>query len=346
MVTAVLIIIILYFLSYNPYKQKNGFNRKFYHIILTRQCSFEPGKNDIVAICGNTPSGYYFQTGSANSLIYTNHDFKTKKQVTFPIKINDFLNSNFTTYVDSPSIYIFLHNTNKIVIYNISNRKHSVVQLPCSIYTRETITSPSNIIIRGFDNSHPKYQSFIKADILHNVFDAKSFFTESEDAGFSTDGLLQHDTASGIVTYMFFYKNGIYCTDTGIHVSYLIPTIDTIRSSRVQFGRTVSKDKTHIAYSNLSPLIFVNLECSQHKGLLYISSALKADNENLSDFKNNSVIDVYSLKLKKYEGSFYLPSYKGEKVFRFKVFDDTIVAIYKNYVASYSLSQNIESLLN
>ena len=85
------------------------------------------------------------------------------------------------------------------------------------------------------------------------------------------------------------------------------------------------------------PSRIVNWESDVSDGKLYINSWMKADNESIHQFNNNSVIDVYDVITGAYKKSFYVPFFRGEKMESFKVCKNELVAIYKSYIAAYHI---------
>jgi hypothetical protein len=72
-------------------------------------------------------------------------------------------------------------------------------------------------------------------------------------------------------------------------------------------------------------------------GKLYLESMLKADNELPLDFAENTVIDAYSVTNGNYIASFYIPPYKGNKLYMFSIINKKLYAIYGKAVVVYDL---------
>jgi hypothetical protein len=62
-----------------------------------------------------------------------------------------------------------------------------------------------------------------------------------------------------------------------------------------------------------------------------------ASNETRKVFDVVSVIDVYDIKVNAYQFSFYLPNYNSIKMTNFKVAKNKIIALYGQYLVSYSI---------
>src|SRR5690606_18873428 len=95
------------------------------------------------------------------------------------------------------------------------------------------------------------------------------------------------------------------------------------------------KQKISTSFSQAEPSQIVNRNFLIGKDELLILSALKADNEDLFDFKNNAVMDVYEAKTGKYKYSFYIPKYKGIKLRGFYLKDDFLYCIFDHYLVKF-----------
>lgn len=71
---------------------------------------------------------------------------------------------------------------------------------------------------------------------------------------------------------------------------------------------------------------------------LYVASSVLSSNEDADKWKNNSVIDVYSLPKGDYKYSFYIPKYKGKKLTDIIFFNQkNLYVLYKNEVIKYKI---------
>jgi hypothetical protein len=122
--------------------------------------------------------------------------------------------------------------------------------------------------------------------------------------------------------------------DTNLRVSYKARTIDTI--SRVKFSVDYIPSTKSLTFS--SPPTFVNKESCVSGNYLFVNSALRADNDESAIYDIGSPIDVYSLIDGKYLLSFYLPDYKKSKIRDFRVFGNTLIALYDHYAYTYKLN--------
>jgi len=65
---------------------------------------------------------------------------------------------------------------------------------------------------------------------------------------------------------------------------------------------------------------------------LFTKSERLGKYESESRLKEASIIDVYDIEKHTYEFSFYLYHYKNEPVKEFKIYENLIIGITKNYV--------------
>lgn len=142
------------------------------------------------------------------------------------------------------------------------------------------------------------------------------------------------DDVSYKLVYIYFFRNEFTVFDTSFKKIYKANTIDTLKNFQLATGNI--KEGQQQIFSNTLPSRVVNWESDVSGGILYNNSKIKADNESVSKFKNNSVIDIYNIATATYDKSFYIPHYKNEPLISFKVFKDEIVAIYKSDIVMFA----------
>ena len=115
---------------------------------------------------------------------------------------------------------------------------------------------------------------------------------------FAYDGVLNYDRTIKQVSYVNYYCNGITRFDEEFNKLNRYSTVDTMSSPKVSVAHLEN------SVTNSAPPRVINKTSSLHDGMLFVQSALKADNEKSGIFENNTVIDMYG---NEYRGSFYLP---------------------------------------
>lgn len=154
------------------------------------------------------------------------------------------------------------------------------------------------------------------------------------DGVFCTDGNLVKVPNSNKVIYVYYYRNQFICADDHLNLLYKGKTIDTVSHAHIKVDYIKSLNETTIS----SPPLYVNKQSSANEKYLFVHSALIADNEVAESLEKVSVIDVYAVKDGKYQFSFYLPDFRGNKIRDFRVYGQSLYALYDHYLYKYQLN--------
>ncbi|MFT4152362.1 hypothetical protein [Parafilimonas sp.] len=336
-ILAIGIITLLAWLSNKEINRPNGFKRIFKPVATL--VSFRPINNrQITSISGLYNNHLYFETKDPSVLFETNLKLNSSDTLKLHLTASEKISSLFESIVDSGVAYLFAKNVPAVFTENLNTEAVNYYQFPFAIYSRSVIISPTSFVMRVFDtlrNFHD--QTLIKGNSLTNHIERNDGLIERYgDGGISTDGLLHYDKNTNLITYISFYSDNIICFDTSFHIIYKGQTIDTIHSQQAKIGSI--KGLNDKMYTNIAPNRIINWTSCVYSGLLFNNSKIKADNESKKEFFNNSAIDIYFLKTGKYYGSIYIPFFRGEKLQQFKVFKHSIVALYPDYIALYTVS--------
>lgn len=232
--------------------------------------------------------------------------------------------------IDSPIIYLYEGVTPSVVqgtlgdslLHRYPPKFHFDLAAPLS---------PVSAVYRMID--HHQQHVFIKQ--LNDSLKITDTILQGQGDGiFSTDGELQAQPTANRVIYIYSYRNQFIVMDTNLKVRFKARTIDTI--SQVKFKVSTIPSENKITLS--SPPTFVNKQSCVSGNYLFIHSALRADNDESSIYDVGSPIDVYSLTNGKYLCSFFLPDYQKHKIRDFRVFGNTLVALYDHYAYTYQLN--------
>ena len=204
-------------------------------------------------------------------------------------------------------------------------------------FTKIVGISPASFIARGFDSAvKSKDQVFIKENIISGErITNTAVLPLLHDAGLSTDGNLHYDPASGLLSYVAFYNNGLIALDTNLAVIYRTNTIDSFFFSHTQIGAIQTADE--VKFTNAGPKKIVNADNSVHNGILYNRSLIRADNEDKNVFRENAVLDLYNTRKGIYIGSLYMPNSQDEPPISFRMTDKGMFVLYKSRLVQYSL---------
>lgn len=325
--------------SDKPNKYKNGFTRHFIDEPLQSEWSIDIPYT-AKKICGQKGDSV-FVSGTIPGLIYIinrkNHSLDS-----IHIKIEDIpkLMPVFSTKVDYPTVYIFGENAKCVISGDLLTMEYTIYPMRVGAYKNVQMLSPGSIVISAIDTI--TYNSVIKkvAYKIDYIQDNNNLLPQLADAGFTFDGMIAYDKKTNLLAHVCFYSNNITCFDTLLNKVYRKHTIDTFSTSRLKVKRA------GLSITSASPPLMVNSTTAASHGILFVHSKMKSDNQNPADFRNNSTLDIYSLKGGDYIRSLRIPVVNGEKLKRFEVRgDSSLLGIYSGRLVSYSLKENIKTLL-
>ncbi len=163
---------------------------------------------------------------------------------------------------------------------------------------------------------------------------ARYILEKQVDGVFCTDGVLRYDPGSGLLLYVYHYRNRFLLLDQNLKALLVGKTIDTTGHVNFSVG-SFSKNATMISSFSTPPKL-VNSNAFFNSQYIFVVSALISENENPSDFRKTSVIDIYRID-GDYLYSVKVPDLKEEKVRDFIVSGDRLVLLYKSTLLSYKL---------
>jgi hypothetical protein len=234
--------------------------------------------------------------------------------------------------IDSPNIYLMDGVKPSVFEIKISNL-NDVQKVSAPFFTAGTPISSGSFIFRSIDSSN---ENILLKKTVDSPFIKPAFgiLEKQVDGIFCTDGTLIKVPQSPELIYVYYYRNQFICIDTNLNLLYRSKTIDTVSHAHISVASISSEHQVTLS----SPPMFVNKQSCANKDWLFIHSALKADNETQAVLDAVSVIDVYLIKDGRYHFSFYVPDFRGKKMRDFKVYGNTLVALYDHYVYTYHLN--------
>lgn len=327
--TSFAIIGALAFLSRNITDKKNGFTRRLIPSTLPfrKQVTFPVTINNII---GSQAGKLYFQGSNPYVLYTTTLSLDSLKETPLSVPPEKKIRSGIHMFLRGNHLYIACRNLPGIIDYDLDSGKSNIHTLSY-FYSKETNFLKDQFILRAKDRK-TKDPVFIKLNLnTDTIREEDHFSTKNGSSNFPTDGILNYDATTHLACYSYFYQNGFICMDTNLNIQFKARTIDTITKREIKVA--------HIGTSLTmkQPPQLVNRISSVWAGKLYLESMLKADNELPSDFAENTVIDAYSLTNGNYIASFYIPRYKGNKLYQFSVIDNKLYAVYGKTVVVYDL---------
>lgn len=241
--------------------------------------------------------------------------------------------SQFRLRIDSP--YFFLFNGTMPVI--LRGRMDSWVAnniMPDGgfYFTQAEPLSHSSFALRSHITSEQSFEmAKLTLDSPYFKFE-KSLLQKQMDGIFCLGGQLNYSKEAKKLVYHHFFKNELVVADSNLNLIFRGHTIDTF--SRVQLRIETMGDPNKTTLS--APSFQVNTIGKIFKDYLMINSNLPAKNEDMEQFANSVVIDIYNLSDGAYINSFYIPYYRSIRPNDFLILDHFMVAMHKQYLVIYN----------
>lgn len=261
------------------------------------------------------------------------------------ISLNNTLDSSknqlTTMYIARDTINIINSQTSQLTqIIKKTNKVHTFKN-PNQILNHARVISKQSIVGRGLIMKNGELENSLLKVNYSTAAITKSYQPKKQGEGFfSTDGMIHYDFQNSKIFFTFFYRGEFLCLDTNMNLLYTKKMIDTVTTADIKIAKSTknSGNNKQVTLTQSKPPKVVNRNFIIHEKNLYIMSALKADNENFSEFNDNQVIDVYATDNGKYNYSFYLPKFKNKKLREFRIINDNIYATFDNYIVRYKSS--------
>lgn len=237
---------------------------------------------------------------------------------------------------DFPNLYIGEDITPALIRQDMQNYKSYRYHLDSNFFISFLPLSISSILFTTYNSA--AQHSYLKKEIpTSKGINSKIIPLQKQvDGFFSSDGIILYNKMHQRVIYVYKYRNLFHCLDTNLNILYNGHTIDTTQQVLIKVGEIKSENKLTMT----TPRYFVNRLAATDGDYIYINSALMANNEQTSIFRQNSVIDVYSLKTGEYQYSFYLPHIKKQQLRDFKIRNGNLFAVYDTYLYHFKLNIN------
>ena len=336
-ILGVMLVIILYVLSEKQIHRNNGFIRRYLpHPVTTIKGQKLPFNSYYLA--GVSGNQIYLGNSSAPAHILSidttlNHiqshqiELNNEQQITFfapQIKIKE------------PYFYVVDGQVPTIFKGLLTDWKAQVFWQgkPTETFTKAEIASPSLVIFSGLDKSYGQnVLGRINFKALDTVVKSHQLLKKQIDGVFDTDGMLRFNSELNQLLYVYYYRNEFLIAETNLNLDYKGRTIDTVRQASLQIATSSSGQ---IRTIKNQPVI-VNEQCTTWSDYLFIKSNRLGRFEPKEMLKDASIIDVYNLKTRSYDFSFYLYHFKGEPIKTFTIYQNRLIGLSENYLVTFRL---------
>lgn len=236
--------------------------------------------------------------------------------------------------VDSPEFQ--LADLDRFNIYrgNVSTWDMTRLVHSRQLFSEELPLGPNSVILRDLNKQNNRYI------LSKEVFDpfarhqAETLIERQIDGLFCTDGMLRFDRSNALLTYIYFYRNQFFVSDTSLNLILRGRTIDTVTRANIKVAFIDSENYRTIA----SPPKIVNRASFAANGKFYVNSNLIADNEERRLHRKSDVIDIYDLFSGQYEHSFYIPRVERSRLRHFCIKQSTLYVLNGSLLTIYTFN--------
>jgi hypothetical protein len=323
------IIGMLAFISKKGITKKNGFSRRLLTSALIPRKQITAPVN-MIKLIGVQEGKILFQEESPDEILSSNLSLDSLHAIRLHLTAENKPGTIVRMFIQDHHLYLACGNMAAIIVYDLQSGSTFKHVLP-DYFNQEAMFLTDRFILRAKDRALQSHR-FIKLNLNKKDSITEDNFSDRKlIGGFETAGMLYYDTTTRQACYTYFYQNGFICMDSNLNLTLKARTIDTISHRNIKVARVGS------SLTMNQPPPSINYDGCVADGKLFLRSRLKADNEHELDFKENSIIDVYSLKNGGYKGSFYIPAYEEKKAHQFQVINHQLYALYGKTVVLYDL---------
>jgi len=333
---ASLIVILLFLLSEEEVHRNNAFLRRYPHHPVVKGKSIElkynsyyiAGFNGKTIVLGNSSAPLHLleiDTSMQNAKPVS-IDFKNPKKYKF---------SNAQIRIQGSKF--FLYDGTVPVIYHGQTKDWKVKgEVTNKISFSELVPIDKGFGFRQLDKKKNLNVLGILQDGNPMKVSRAELLIRQTDGIFDTDGLLIYSEQLDKLIYSYYYRNTFVVADAkNLQSNFQGKTIDTVSWANIK----IAKEDSSRVHSMIGLPPYIQKWNSTWGKYLFVSSERLGKYESEDALKNAIIVDVYNLRDRSYEFSFYLYNQGKEKVQKFKVYRNLLVGLTNNYVVLYKLDE-------
>jgi len=325
----ILSVIALFLASEEKIHFNNGFTRRVPHspvkvlqgISLEHNSFYIAGYDQGRIYLGNTTAPKYIMEvdtslsiRNAYRLDQSNYDFNF---ATAQVRVED-------------GCYYFADGTIPVIYRGATNDwKGSPIYKGKIKFETFEVVDTCRFAVRGL---HPQTgENYLALIDIHNKRPAQKgsdILEKQIDGVFDTDGLLSYNPKLKAILYTYYYRNQYLLTSPALDSITRGTTIDTLQQADLKFAYLQNGREKKFAKQPEK----INTYAATSGNYLYIKSKRLGKYDRPEILKQASIIDVYRLDDNSYQFSFYFYNYNGEEIISFKVYDDILVGLTKQYL--------------
>lgn len=333
-IASFLIVTVLVYTAPDPDKQLNGFSRQYLQPTPIPAFATIPTLGNIREILGIFRDKYFLYATNDPATVFLGDTLlkdlpqKNKLGTNIPKALRDSMGNDFFTLTEGSLAYICGYNiptvhVSPVVSPGPMKDSNTIRRLPYGGFSQAVLMRNGDLMLRKLEPGI-KDQLFMRLNMTTYTLTREDSLSDIyHDGGMRTDGSLNYDAITGLLTYVHYYSNSYFTFDSSMHLTAKGHTIDTFSRYRFELAdRTTTKGNLFTAGG---PDRMVNAHSCVHNGTLYVNSKIKADNDD-HRFRRYNVIDMYELATNTYKGSLYLDIPAGAKISQLYVRNSTMLA--------------------
>jgi uncharacterized membrane protein YphA (DoxX/SURF4 family) len=232
--------------------------------------------------------------------------------------------------------YLFDGTVPIIHIGNLKKWKVIKTYHPLAYFTFAEPISANSMVIRSVSSLNGNnVLGIIELDSIPKVTMHPDVLTGNLDGYFDRDGQLIYNERLHKIIYVYYYKNKYVSALPDFSNVQLLKTIDTISLPQIDVKELEAAKEIHIG--GMSTL--VNRLSSSYGNYLFINSDRLGRFESEQILKEASIIDVYNIREKTYQFSFYLYHHNTEKLRSFNVYGNMLYALIGNKLYTFKIKE-------
>lgn len=242
-----------------------------------------------------------------------------------PVKIEHY--KDFTLRVDSPFFFLMSGTMPGVFRGSLDNWKADYPVTEDEYFVEAVPVGANTLAMRSISAGS---RGFELAKRWHdgNFRFNYDILEKQIDGIFCVSGMLHYSRKLEKLVYLYSYRNQFMLIDTNLNLLYRANTIDTFAHAPIKTASLRSGSVRMLA----SPPHMINRMSCVHNDYLFVNSHILGKNEDIQEFLNRAVIDVYDLANGKYTFSFHLPSRHGRQLTDVRIQNDRMVLLYGRYM--------------
>jgi hypothetical protein len=318
---------------------RGGFERKFitneFLLPITKGTKLP---NDSYYISGASKENVYFADYSDPfHLIQINTESLDSQHIRLKLRTSELYAKEeykiFRIKVDSPYFYIMNGTRPRIFRGRLDNPIAERVKNDSSFFADAEPISTNSFAVRYHSKKNKSMEIGKESGSFSGIKYNYDIIEKQADGIFCTQGTLMSNKEGNELVYMYMNRNEYVVLDTNLVIKYKSTTLDTFHTAVVKY----SKIDNETMMATGIPTV-VNPFASASKSLLLVKSNILSKSEDLQTFIDDSILDIFDLKTKKYRGSISIHKIGKGPVTGLRLTPEKLIMQYGENIMIHSLA--------